>query len=231
MTCQEPGPRGSRKETQILRVGLARDRQPGRFGDPPDLGLREVPERESHPRKRRRRQRREHVRLILGRIGRDAQQWTRRVAPFRDPRVVTRGQVVGAETRGEVEHRVEANVAVAAHARVGGLSGGERGDERLDHAGAELVAEIDREVWKAHRVRQRPRLRDRGGRAAAALGVVLVIGPQLERDRDGLAIARALKRRHRAIDAAAHRDERAAGVGPTRSGRRRQAGAVAHRGP
>ena len=156
-----------------------------------DLGLGQVPERESHPRERRRRQRREHVRLILGGIGRDAQQRAGVVAGFRDPRVVARGQPVGAEAVGEVEHRVEADVAVAAHARVGGLSGGERGDERLDHAGAELVAQIDREVRKAHRVRERARLRDRGGRAAAALGVVLPVGPQLERDRDGLALARA----------------------------------------
>ena len=77
--------------------------------------------------------------------------------------------------------------------------------------------QIDREVRNPHRVRERARLCDRRGRAAAALGVVLGIGPQLERHRDRGAALRALQRRNRAVDAAAHRHERAA----TGSGRQR----------
>ena len=100
-------------------------------------------------------------------------------------------------------------MAVAADARVRGLPGHEAGDERLDHAGPELRAQIDREVGQPHRVRQTPRLRDRGGRAAAPIGVVLGVRPELERDRRRLALARAQERRDRAVDAAAHGDKRA----------------------
>ena len=123
-------------------------------------------------------------------------------------RVMACRQSVARQAIGELEHRVEANVAVAADARVRRLARGVPGDERLDHAGAELVAQVDREVREAERVRERARLRDRRGRAAAALCVVLAVGPQLERDRDGLALRVRQKRGDRAVDAAAHRDER-----------------------
>ncbi len=181
----------------------------GRACDLPDLGLGQLAEREPHPRERLRRQRGEHVRLILCGVCGDAQQRARGVAGFGDPRVVAGGQPVATETTGDVEHRVETDVAVAADARVRGLTGGERRDERLDHAGAELVAQIDREVREPHRVRERPRLGDRRRRAAAALRVVLGIGPEVERHRHGLAVPRAQERRHRAVDSATHRDERA----------------------
>ena len=107
--------------------------------------------------------RREHVGLILGGIGRDAQQRPIWMIGLGDPRVMAGREPGAAEAHGQVEHRVEPDVAVAADARVRRLPGREAGDERLDHAGPELRAQIDREVGQPHRVRERPRLRDRGG--------------------------------------------------------------------
>src|SRR6516225_6842824 len=66
-------------------------------------------------------------------------------------------------------------------------------------------------------MRERARLRYGGGRAAAPLGVVLDVRPELERDRHGLAVTSAQKSRHRAIDAAAHGDERSPGRGERRA--------------
>ncbi len=74
-------------------------------------------------------------------------------------------------------------MAVAADARVRGLPLRVAVDERLDDPGAELVTQVDREVRELHRVGERAGLRDRGRRAAAAFGVVLTVGPQLQRDR------------------------------------------------
>ena len=160
---EKAGPVGAGQEAQVLRVGLARDRQAGIGGDPSDLRLGQLAERKAHPRQRRRRKRREHVGLILGGVSRDAQQRPIWMIGLCDPRVMTGRKPGAAEAFGEVEHRVEADVAVAADARVRRLPGGEAGDERLDHAGPELRAQIDREVGQSHRVRERPRLRDRGG--------------------------------------------------------------------
>ena len=64
-------------------------------------------------------------------------------------------------------------MAVAPDARIRSLPGGVPGDERVDYAGPELIAQVDREVWKAQTVRERTRLSDRGGRATALLAVVL----------------------------------------------------------
>ena len=68
----------------------------------------------------------EHVGLVLGGIGGDPQQRAGGVVGLGDPGVVTGGQALAAEPVGEVEHRVEADVAVAADARVRGLAGRER---------------------------------------------------------------------------------------------------------
>jgi hypothetical protein len=70
------------------------------------------------------------------------------------------------------------------------------------------VAQVDGEVRDPHLVSQRSRLGHRRGRAAAALGVVLGVGPQLQGHRDGLTLARAEVRGHGAVDAAAHGDQR-----------------------
>ena len=97
-------------------------------------GLVSSAEREAHPGERLRRQRGEHVRLVLGGVG------GRRAAGRRavTPRVVARGEVGGAERVGEVEHRVQPHVPVAADARVRRLPRCVAAQERVDDARAEL---------------------------------------------------------------------------------------------
>ena len=118
------------------------------------------------------------------------------------------GEPLAAETVGELEHRVEPDVAVAADAWVRRLPSRVPGDERLDHALTELLPQVDCEVRQTHTVGECARLRYSRGRAAAALGVVLLIGPQLKRHRDGLPLLGTSERGHRTVDAAAHRHQR-----------------------
>jgi hypothetical protein len=89
-------------------------------------------------------------------------------------------QRAGAEPPGHVEHRVEAHVAVAAHAGVRRQALGVIGQPRLHDARAELVAQVQREVRQAHPVGHRPRRAHRAGRAAGLLAVVLGVAPELE---------------------------------------------------
>ena len=197
------------EEAQVLRVRCARDRQPLALGEVPHLRLRQLPEREPHPRDAGWRECGEHVRLVLRRVGGRADQ-----AVVRDARVVAGGQVRRAQAAGEVEHGVEPHVAVAAHARVRGEAGGVIGDPRVDDAGAKRVAQVERDVRQAHPVREPSRVAHRARRAAGALGVVVRVAPQLERDGDRLrpVLVRAEQRGDRAVDPSGHRDERAAGI-------------------
>ena len=71
---QERAATDAGQEAQVLRVGLAGHRQPVGRGELADLRLRQLPEREAQPRERRRRQAGEHVALVLGRVGGDAQE-------------------------------------------------------------------------------------------------------------------------------------------------------------
>ena len=106
-------------------------------------------------------------------------------------------------------------MAVAADARVRGLPRLVARQPRLDHPGAELRAQVEREVRHPHPVGERARDAHRVRRAARRLGVVGLVGPQLERHRD-----RALageQRGHRRVHPAAHRHERAALVERDRS--------------
>jgi hypothetical protein len=50
------------------------------------------------------------------------------------------------ERGGQLEHRIEAHLAVAAHAGVGGASGRVAGDEAVDDLGAEAIAQVERQV-------------------------------------------------------------------------------------
>ena len=59
---------------------------------------------------------------------------------FGDAGVMAGRKLLAAKPVGELEHRVEAHVPVAADARIRGLAIRVAGDERLDHARAELVA-------------------------------------------------------------------------------------------
>ena len=174
-------------------------------GDGAHLRLVDVAEREAQPRERGARQPGEHVGLILGGVGRQAQQ-----AVGRLPRVVPGGQRRGAEAVGEGEHGVQADVAVAAHARVGREAGGVLGQPGLHHAGAELVAQVEAEVCQAHPVGDRARDAHRVGRAARAIGIVGGIAPQLEGHcRRVRAAAQGGDGR---VDAAAHGHQRALGI-------------------
>ena len=97
------------------------------------------------------------------------------------------GQRARAEAVGEVEHRVEAHAAVAAHARVRRQAGGVVGHPRVDDARAELVAQVERQVRQAHAVRER------AGRADGADAEQHERSPSFS----GRATARASRRRPR----------------------------------
>jgi hypothetical protein len=99
-----------------------------------------------------------------------------------DTRVVPGGEPRGAERAGQLEHGVEAHLAVAAHARVGRAPGGVALEEAIDHLGPEALAQVERYVRDAHAVGELPRSPDRLGRAARLVAVGRGIGPQLERD-------------------------------------------------
>ena len=131
------------------------------------------------------------------------------------PRVVARGQIGRAEPVGERDHRVEPHVAVAADARVRRHAFRVALQERVDDAGAERLAQVQREVRHAHPVRDRACHAHGVRGAAGGLGVVLGVRPQLERDRDDRALPRE-QRGDRGVHPAAHRDERAAGIGRER---------------
>ncbi len=85
-------------------------------------------------------------------------------------------------------------------------------EPRLDDAGAELGAQVDRQVRQPELVGERAGAADGLGRAAAEAGVVGGIGPQLERDADRFLAGVAYEqRRDGRVHAAAHRHERAGG--------------------
>ena len=88
-----------------------------------------------------------------------------------DPRVVSRGEPRRTEALCELQHGVEANRAVAAHAGIGCLAGRVAADEAVHNLGAEALAQVERDVWDAHAVSQGARPGNRLGRAARALAV------------------------------------------------------------
>ena len=137
------------------------------------------------------------------------------------------GERRAAQPAGEVEHRVDAQLAVADHARVRGAPGAIAGDELVDDPGAEVGLQVEREVGHVQRVRQPPGAEHRQRRAAAPGCVGALVGPQLERHRDHLRPALALaQRRDCGVDAAAEGHQHP--LAPR--GRRCQPGARAGRG-
>ena len=88
------------------------------------------------------------------------------------------------------------------------------GQERVDDAGAELGAQVEREVRQPHPVRERAGEPDGVRRAAGRLGVVLGVGPQLERDGGGVLAGQ--QRGDGGVDAAAHGHERPLRIGGDR---------------
>ena len=100
--------------------------------------------------------------------------------------------------------------------------------------GAELGAQVDREMRHPELVRELAGAAHGLGRAAAELAVVLGVRPQLEGHPDRLVAARRDQQRgDRAVDAATHRDQRALGSGGKRRApaRRRRARGAARRRP
>ena len=165
----------------------------------------QLAEREAKALERRRRDRGEHVALVLAGVrghahaGRRARarsgRWRAR------PRRGARASSTIASSRTRPLQRTHGfGVSPAAVP----------GEPRLDDAVAELRAQVEREVRQAELVRERPRAAHGLRRAAAALAVVPGVRPQLERDGDGALAAE--HRRDGAVDAAAHRDEHAAGA-------------------
>ena len=162
-------------------------------------------EREAQPGESRRVERTENVALVLGAIDRGPQERT-----CGDAGVVARREGVRAEASGELEHGIQADTPIAADARVGGKPGRLIRQPGVHDAGAELRAQVDREVRHPEPVGDVAGPPDGLGRAAAEVPVVVGVRPQLERHPDRLAAFRTDEEgSHGAVDPAAHRHERA----------------------
>ena len=119
-------------------------------------------------------------------------------------RVVARDQPGGAGAPCEAEQLVEAERPVAASARIRRVATLVRAHELVDDRAAELLAEVERHVWKTKAMARSACGSDGIGRAAGALRVgCLGIDPEPERDADR--VASRAQQRDRAVDAAAHR--------------------------
>ena len=114
------------------------------------------------------------------------------------------------DTLGEREHRIDANVSVADHARVRGAARAIAVDEGADDLSAKLLLQVEREVRDPELVRDAASAQHRQRRAAALGRVRSLVGPQLHRDGDDVGAAVALRQRgDRRIDTAAQRHEHA----------------------
>ena len=195
----------ARKQRSWLS-GLLGDLEAVAGGDRAHLGLVQLGEREAHAVEQPRRQRGEHVALVLGLVGRGREQ--RAGAVVDDARVVAGDELVGAEPLGEVDHRRDPHLAVADDAGVGRGAGRVAVEEAADDAAPELLLEVEGQVRHADRVGDGAGA-EHGLRRAAGLGAVGVgIGPELEGDADHLGPALALEQGgDGAVDAARHGDE------------------------
>jgi hypothetical protein len=222
--AHEPAPADAREEAQVLALALVRDRQSGVACEGADRRLGEPPKGERQALELFAPQAGEHVALVLGRVRGHADQQSLAVA--RDPRIVARGEAGGAERSRQLEHGVEADEAVAAHARVGGAAGLVLGQEVVHHRAAELVAQVEGEVGNAHALGEAPGPDHGLGRAAALLAVRGGVGPQLEGH--GHHLVAGVERELRgggAVHSSAHRHKR-----PSRA-RTHFRGTVARGGP
>ena len=107
-----PGRRGSRGPGSRACLATAR---PWRAAISRTSGLVSSVSGKREPAEQRRRQRREHVALVLGLVGGGGEQ--RPVAVLDDARVVAGDEAVGAEPLGEVDHRRDPHLAVAERCR------------------------------------------------------------------------------------------------------------------
>ena len=74
MALEEVAVAGAREKAQVLGVAAPGDREPCLTGKLADLLLVHLAERKAHARERLRRERREHIALVLGWIDRGPQQ-------------------------------------------------------------------------------------------------------------------------------------------------------------
>ena len=197
----------STEETGLLTLRPPRGSEPGRGRLGAGLLLRLLAQRESDATEERRIDRREHVRLILAIVDRARDET--HPAALHDLRIVTRPELVGADTCCECHELVESKRAVAAHARVRCLTGFVGAHERIDDRTLELGAKVERDVRQPERVARRTRRSDSSGRAACPLGVGCGgILPEAQGRADG--VATRSPERDRTVDAAAHRNDDAA---------------------
>ena len=69
MAAQEAALALAGEEAEVLALGLLGDREAVAGGDRPHLGLGQLGQREAEPAEQLRRQRRQHVALVLGLVG------------------------------------------------------------------------------------------------------------------------------------------------------------------
>ena len=198
------------EEAGLLALGSPRRCETGRARLGARLLLRLLAERELDAIEQLGAHRREHVRLILQRIPAAGNEPL--PVPLDDARVVAGPELLGACSGGELEQRVEPERAVAAAARVRRLPRPVRVHERRDHLRPELLAQVERHVRQAEGVAGGPGRRDRGGRAARALGAWAGrVLPEPERDADR--VRPCAVQRNRAVHAPAHRHRDTPGRG------------------
>ena len=125
------------QEAEVLGVGLAGDRQAVAARELANLPFAQLAEREAQPGERLGGDRRERVALVLVGVGGDAQQ------AVGDARVVPGDERRGTEPPGQLEHRVESYLTVAAHAGVRRQAGGVLRQPRLDDVGAKLGTQVE----------------------------------------------------------------------------------------
>ena len=157
------------EEARLLALRPPRRRQPRPRGLGPRLVLRLLSEREPDPLEQGRVEPREHVRLVLVRVGRPRQQQPALV--LHRTSVVPRREPDGAGAPCEREQLVEPERAVAPGARIRRLAALVAADERIDDRPPELVAQVERHVRKTEAVACLPGRSNGVGRAAGALGV------------------------------------------------------------
>ena len=197
-------------EAHLLALArpCGRESRRPRFGPGLRLGL--AAEREPAPGENLGRHRRQHVRLILGRVGSARDQ--RRPRPLHDPRVVARGDPRRPDRVRDGRDRREAELAVAPDARVRREAGRVGAHEVVDDRPPEALAEVDRQMGDAQRMAGIARGAHGLWRAARPLAVGRHrVDPQPQRhaDRSHSRLHR-LGERHGRVDPAAHGHDDAA---------------------
>ena len=167
LAAHEPARVTARRETELLGVGLGRDRQAEPLRQPARLGLRQPTDWEQRAGELRLSEHVEHVALVLGRIG-PAQQVPGATVVSARAHVVPGGNELDAQLVRTSQERAELDLPVAARARVRRATGRVLRDEVLDHRfveGGREVTDLEREsADRCDRGSVRPR-----GRAAAAV--------------------------------------------------------------